>query len=248
MRIDPAPSLPWATAIIPELTAQPDPPLDPPALKPGCHGLRVGGWMSGSVTGSAPNSEVASLPRITKPPRRSWATVRSSTGDHSRGKLREPKRVRDPRTKFRSFTAVGTPQNGGNASICPRRCARAISRSFAWAARRARPSCTSTKAHSRGLSRAILVSAAPVSSSADSSRRRSSRACSVAGPSSTASTVLIAGMPQRTGDVRLRAWPAVSPNRPAGARPTRDNVRCGRRRAWVDSLRDWEGTDGPTRG
>jgi hypothetical protein len=52
--------------------------------------------MSGSVTGSAPNSDVASLPTITKPPRRSCAAVLSSTGDHSRGKLREPKRVNVP--------------------------------------------------------------------------------------------------------------------------------------------------------
>jgi hypothetical protein len=32
MRIDPAPSEPWATASMPAATAAADPPLDPPAV------------------------------------------------------------------------------------------------------------------------------------------------------------------------------------------------------------------------
>ena len=56
-------------------TAAPAPPLDPPAECQGFHGLRVGGWVSGSVTGMAPSSDVEVLPRMTKPPRRSAVTV-----------------------------------------------------------------------------------------------------------------------------------------------------------------------------
>ena len=108
MRTEPAPSEPCAIGRSPAATAAPAPPLEPPEVRSRSHGLRVGGCRSGSVTGIAPSSEVAVLPTITKPPRRSDAVVLQSTGDGIQT-AREPKRATEPRTKFRSFTAVGTP-------------------------------------------------------------------------------------------------------------------------------------------
>ena len=42
IRIEPPPSLAWATGTIPEATAAAAPPLDPPAERDGSQGLRVG--------------------------------------------------------------------------------------------------------------------------------------------------------------------------------------------------------------
>ena len=41
MRIDPPPSLPWASGNMPAATAAAAPPLDPPGVRVGSHGLRV---------------------------------------------------------------------------------------------------------------------------------------------------------------------------------------------------------------
>src|SRR5215213_9006222 len=49
MRIDPPPSLPCANGTRPADTAAPAPPLDPPALRVGSHGVRAGSITSLSV-------------------------------------------------------------------------------------------------------------------------------------------------------------------------------------------------------
>ena len=64
-----------ANRIVPELEAAAEPPLEPPAECSRDQGFLVGGWIAGSVTGMVPNSEVASLPRMTNPARRKGATV-----------------------------------------------------------------------------------------------------------------------------------------------------------------------------
>ncbi len=109
MRMEPAPSLPWAMGVRPAASAAPAPPEEPPEVRWGSHGLRVGGWMSGSVIGIAPSSLVAVLPRSTKPPARRRFTVWSSNGETNHRHAREPSRVYAPLTKLRSFTAMGTP-------------------------------------------------------------------------------------------------------------------------------------------
>lgn len=67
MRIDPPPSLAWATGTIPAATAAAEPPLEPPAECPGFHGLRVGRWAAGSVVMVVPNSGTLVRPRKTNP-------------------------------------------------------------------------------------------------------------------------------------------------------------------------------------
>ena len=67
MRIDPPMSLPWATATIPDATAAPDPPLDPPGEWSRFQGLRVGPYASGSVVVDSASSGRFVLPTITNP-------------------------------------------------------------------------------------------------------------------------------------------------------------------------------------
>lgn len=109
MRSEPPPSLPCATGTSPAATAAALPPLDPPGVRVGSQGLRVGGRPAGSVTGIAPSSEVAVLPRMTNPAARRAPTVRSSRGDQKAGSPLLPKRARRNRTRFRSLIAIGTP-------------------------------------------------------------------------------------------------------------------------------------------
>src|SRR5919206_4917410 len=67
MRIEPPPSVACAIGSMRDATAAAAPPLDPPALNSGFHGLRVGPNRFGSTEVDSPNSEVLVLPRITKP-------------------------------------------------------------------------------------------------------------------------------------------------------------------------------------
>src|SRR4249920_3562841 len=67
MRIDPPPSLAPAAGTIPAATADPDPPEDPPGVRPRSQGLREGPQSSDSVMPLAPSSGVLVLPKITSP-------------------------------------------------------------------------------------------------------------------------------------------------------------------------------------
>ena len=69
MRIEPAPSPPWAAGTMPEATAAADPPDDPPAVRSSAQGLRVGPKRTGSVVEWLPNSGVLVLPRTMRPAR-----------------------------------------------------------------------------------------------------------------------------------------------------------------------------------
>ena len=67
MRIEPPPSPPEAIGTMRDATAAPLPPLDPPAVCPGFHGLQVAPKASGSVMPIKPNSGVLVLPKIFTP-------------------------------------------------------------------------------------------------------------------------------------------------------------------------------------
>src|SRR6266700_4763384 len=49
--IEPPPSEPSASAARPAATAAAPPPVEPPGVRPRCHGLRVAGAAAGSVNG-----------------------------------------------------------------------------------------------------------------------------------------------------------------------------------------------------
>ena len=67
MRSEPPPSLPCATGSMPPATAAAAPPEEPPGVRSGSHGLRVGPVWRGSVVGRIPNSGMFVMPTITNP-------------------------------------------------------------------------------------------------------------------------------------------------------------------------------------
>src|SRR5690606_33181820 len=66
-RIEPPPSLAWATGRMPAATDAAAPPEEPPALCSRFHGLRVSPKRVPSVEGLLPNSGLLVLPKITRP-------------------------------------------------------------------------------------------------------------------------------------------------------------------------------------
>ena len=80
MRREPPPSPPCAIGTMPAATAEAAPPLDPPGVCAVFHGLRVGPYSRGSVTGRMPISGVLVFPTISSP-----AALNLRTSSLSRG-------------------------------------------------------------------------------------------------------------------------------------------------------------------
>ena len=80
IRIEPPPSLACAIETIPEATAAPEPPLEPPVVRAVSHGLRLGPYASGSLVGRIPSSGVFVLPTTMKPAARKRCASVVSTG------------------------------------------------------------------------------------------------------------------------------------------------------------------------
>src|SRR5256885_2175482 len=85
IRIEPPPSLPLASGTILAATAAALPPDDPPDVRDGSNGLRVGPNRRGSVIGRIPNSGVFVLPTTIAP-----AARRRRTGSLSRAGTQSP--------------------------------------------------------------------------------------------------------------------------------------------------------------
>src|SRR5271154_1219453 len=76
IRIEPPPSLAWATGTIRAATAAPAPPDEPPDECARFHGFRVGPNRRDSVVGKSPNSGLEVFPKIVTPAlRKRWASV-----------------------------------------------------------------------------------------------------------------------------------------------------------------------------
>src|SRR5262245_39604679 len=112
MRSDPPPSLPWASGTRPAATAAAAPPLDPPAVAPGDHGLRAAGATSVSEYSDRPNSLAVVLPRLISPASRRRTTTSASTVGTKSANAALPNVVRTPAVRVRSLTATGTPARG----------------------------------------------------------------------------------------------------------------------------------------
>jgi hypothetical protein len=78
IRIDPAPSEALAIETIPDATAAALPPLDPPQLRCGSHGLRVTPQVADSVNPWIASSGRFVLPTMTAPAARSLRTISES--------------------------------------------------------------------------------------------------------------------------------------------------------------------------
>src|SRR5215470_16287261 len=68
-RIEPKPSLAWAMGTMRAPTAAAAPPLEPPEMRVGSHGFRVGPWSWGSQVRLSPSSQVLVRPKNTRPAR-----------------------------------------------------------------------------------------------------------------------------------------------------------------------------------
>jgi len=172
MRIDPPPSLDCATGTMPAATAAALPPLEPPAVRDGSHGLRVGPHASGSVTGRLPNSHEFARANGTVPARTSRSTCALVSVHRYPAALSAALplvRGVPCSCACRSFSRMGTPRRGWPSSGSAR------------AASRASSSHDTVTALTAGFSRSIRAIAASSSSSGVASPRRTSAACSVAG-------------------------------------------------------------------
>src|SRR5699024_3748483 len=79
-RIDPPVSVPIASGACPEARAADEPPPEPPGMRPGSHGLRVGPNAEFSVDEPIANSSMLVLPRIGTPAARNRETTVASYG------------------------------------------------------------------------------------------------------------------------------------------------------------------------
>src|SRR5215831_10544101 len=98
-RIEPPPSLPWATATMPLATAAAAPPDDPPLECSTCHGLRDGGKPFASVVMVVPSSGELVRPNATKPARWNSVARYDVTGQTTSRRAATPNDVGSPATR-----------------------------------------------------------------------------------------------------------------------------------------------------
>ena len=135
-RIEPPVSVPGAAATMPDASAAPDPPLEPPGTRVGSCGFlhepKCGFWL---VVPQA-SSWVASLATVTAPAAANRATTSASRSGTWSRKSELPYVVVMPPVSIRSFQPTGTPASGPGSRPS------ASARSTAAASRRARSSVT----------------------------------------------------------------------------------------------------------
>ena len=160
--------------------AAPDPPLDPPGVRDGSHGLRHGPHSSGSVTGRSPHSGVLVLPRTETPEARTRIASSESQETTWSTRNRLPAEVGWPAyIDARSLARKGTPAKGPSAGRA--------------ASRRASFSMSRTTALMTGFKASMRASAISSSSGAVTSPARTSAAIPVASWARYSSCVMVAG-------------------------------------------------------
>src|SRR5215217_3921103 len=107
MRIEPPPSDPCASGSTPAATCAAAPPLEPPGVRSGFHGLRQAPLSSDSVTAVEPNSGVFVFPTTTNPAPFSRRTSAASAPGTFCAKGRDEYVVGNPATSVRSLIAIG---------------------------------------------------------------------------------------------------------------------------------------------
>ena len=207
-RIEPPPSLACAAGTMPAATAAAAPPLEPPALCAGFHGLRVGPYASGSVVGSSASSGVLVRPSETRPAASKRLREVGVLALRPAGVAQEAHAavVRRRRPRRRRCPSSGRARRGtGRAG-----------RSAAAAAARARSSAGWMTAFSCGFSRSRRAMAASTSSRGETSPRRTSSAWAVASRAARSSDMrrgcsTLRGSAERD---RRRAAHAIQPVKP----------------------------------
>src|SRR5688572_13789244 len=111
-RMEPPVSEPRAIDAMPAATATADPPLDPPGMRSGAHGFRVGRNAEFSVDEPIANSSQLVFPTTTAPASSSRATTVASNGGTNDSRIRDEAVVLTPRVQRLSLRATGTPASG----------------------------------------------------------------------------------------------------------------------------------------
>ena len=114
LRSEPPRSLPRPSGVIPLASALASPPLDPPAVTSGRHGLRVSPRSDESVCTRRPKSGRLVRANGIAPAVRMRSTTGASIGAVASASAGTPWVVGHPATSMFSFTVIGTPCNGPN--------------------------------------------------------------------------------------------------------------------------------------
>ena len=112
MRIEPAPSLPWARGPSPAATAAAPPPDEPPGVRPWYQGLWLVPATRLLVSPFQPYSGVLLLPSSTPPAASSRSTTGASKSGTQSCVSSEPMVVRIPLVGTRSLMESGMPASG----------------------------------------------------------------------------------------------------------------------------------------
>ena len=148
-RSEPPMSLPRPIGDMPAANADASPPDDPPAVRPGCHGLRVRPNSPESVCTRSAMSGQFVRPIGMAPACRIRSTTGESIGGMASASAGSPQLVDEPTRSMFCFTVHGTPCSG------PSRSPAATARSAARAASRALSASTSVTACRAGLTASI---------------------------------------------------------------------------------------------
>ena len=109
LRTEPPMSLPSPRGDIPDAIAEPSPPDEPPAVRSGCHGLRVSPCRGLSVLILSPSSGRLVRPIGIAPAERRRSTRGASVGEIRSAKTGSPWVVGVPATSTFSLIVQGTP-------------------------------------------------------------------------------------------------------------------------------------------
>ena len=112
MRIEPPPSVPSASVVMPVAMAAPAPPEEPPGAKSRFHGLRVMPQSSLCVCGAWAISGVVVRACMIAPASSRRSTVGAENSGTWSAKMREPKVVISPLSAWKSLMTTGTPSSG----------------------------------------------------------------------------------------------------------------------------------------
>ena len=174
LRSDPPRSLPRPNGLIPVARAAASPPLDPPGVRCGFHGLRVRPCSHESVWTRRPKSGRLVRPTGIAPAARSRSTCGASIGATASARAGIACVVGVPARSMFSLTVNGTPCSG------PRPLPSATARSAASAAARASSGRRRTMALRAGLTASIRSRCAWITSRLLTSRSRIKAASSTA--------------------------------------------------------------------
>ena len=111
-RSEPPRSEPTPSGVIPAASAAASPPLEPPGVRVGSHGLRVRPRSALSVSQRRPRSGAFVRARGMAPAARRFATAGASSGGTASAIATTPCVVGDPARSIVSLTVNGTPWNG----------------------------------------------------------------------------------------------------------------------------------------